>query len=105
MARVFPVPIALWSRLFTLWVQQNNGWRGTQATLFADENNEDTNSEAILIGRREKVLAEAEKIGVDVWDFVVAGNRKNWPMIHHYFIAKDERELETKVAMLEVMSV
>lgn len=85
--------------------------------MFSDTNNEDTCSEALLVGRQQKALDEAEAAGADLWDFAVSRDpgsmylsslRKSFrslPQEHHFFIAKDVAELDAKISMLEIMSV
>jgi hypothetical protein len=113
MARILPVPVDIWNRLHNVWMRNGNlPYRG--GCLFDDANNEDTTSEALLVGRQQKALAEAE--ASDLWDFVVSQDpgRMYLPSLrkqirshqeHHFFIAKDEAELDAKVSLLETMTI
>lgn len=116
MARVLAVPSHIWNRLHKLWVETGN-FPHSAGCLCDDANNEDTMSEALLAGRQERALEKAESIGADVWDFVVSRDpgqmylkslRKSIaqrPPMHYFFIAKDEKELEDRVSVLEIMAI
>lgn len=121
MARVHAVPINIWNRLHTLYVIRQKAFLSSHSPRadffsdFSDFDSQDSSSHAVLIGRKEKAIEEAELIGSNVWDFVVGPQWKasqssktkaDRPMMDHYFIiAKDEEELESRVAVMEIMSV
>lgn len=116
MARVLPVPKKMWDRLYDVYLQHLRHASMNQSSIIAQmsTSNFDTLSESVLVGRREKLLEEAEKAGADVWDFSVEHRMKHpWkgsgpekgPKEHYYFIAVDEVELDMKISLMEVMSI
>jgi hypothetical protein len=94
MARILPVPIDVWNQLYDMLK--------SSSPVFADADNADTKSEAVLAGRRERALEQAEALESDVWEFVTGSGRR---AVRCFFIAKDEQELRAKVAVAQIMAI
>lgn len=94
MARVLAVPSDVWDQLHDML--SRGIW------FYSDADNASTRSEAILVGRRERALEQAEKVGADVWEFATGKGSKG---SRYFFIAKDEAELRARIAVAQVMAV
>lgn len=94
-ARVLPVPTDIHKRLAAMRSPQ----------IFSDASNQDIRSEAVCVARQEKLLDQADAVGARVWQFTtyLLDSMGEEVPEKHFFIARDEQELDALVAAMEVM--
>ncbi len=98
-ARVLPVPTDIHKRLSAIRVRSPQ--------IFSDASNQDIRSEVVCVARQEKLLDQADAVGARVWQFTtyLLDSMGEEVPEKHFFIARDEQELDALVAAMEVMIV
>jgi hypothetical protein len=91
MIRVLPVPVDIWNQLYDLLKEHSPVFH-----------NVDSQDDPMLTEREERALKQAEATGESVWEFSA---RSCCKLTQYFFIARDEKELKSRITTAKITAI